>query len=155
MDWSALIAEIALPAHAGLDDAAIAAALNAKTIDAPRLVAPAEITRVLQLSDEWPDIVIWGERIMLTPESAPADVAKAKAAVRMIEVMDRRTDFNLADPDSLAAIQAGLAALKIAGLLGDATIADIVGLGTAKISRAAQLGLPPLTGHDIAHARSV
>lgn len=154
MDWAALIAEIALPEHAGRSDAEITAALNAPAIDRPRLVAPAEITRVLQLGDEWPDIVIWGRRVMLTPESAPEHFAKVKAAVRIIEAMDRRTDFNLADPASLAAIQGGLAALKAAGLLGDATIATIVALGTTRISRAAQLGWASgLKAEDIDYAR--
>ena len=156
MNWQALIDEIALPAYAGRSDAEIATALNAKAIDIARLVAPAEITRVLQLSDEWPDIVIWGERVMLTDTSPSESFAKAKAAVRMIEAMDRQTDFNLADPRSLAAIQGGLAALKAAGLLGDATIDAVVGLGTAKTSRAAQLGWTDgLKEGDIAYAKDL
>ena len=154
MDWTALIAEIAKPEHAGRSDAEIAAALNAPAIDRPRLVAPAAITRILQLSDEWPDIVIWGRRIMLSPDSAPEHFAKVKAAVRIIEAMDRRADFNLADPASLAAIQAGLAALKAAGLLGGATIAQVVTLGTERISRAAQIGWTHgLKAEDIGYAK--
>lgn len=156
MDWSALQAELAKPEHAGRSDAEIAAALNAPSIDQPRLVTPAEITRILQLSDEWPDIVIWGQRVMLTDSSPPEAFAKVKAAVRMIEAMNRRVDFNLADPASAAAIAAGLAALKTAGLLAAATVAAIVALGTERISRAAQLGWADgLRAGDVGYARSL
>ena len=156
MDWSALTAEIAKPEHAGRSDAEIAAALNAPAINQPRLVAPAEITRILQLSDEWPDIMIWGRRVMLAADASDDAFAKVRAAVRIIEAIDRRTDFNLADPASLVAIQAGLAALKAVGLLRAATIAAIVALGSERISRAAQMGWANgLKAEDVAYAKDL
>ena len=156
MDWTALKTEIARPEHAGRSDAEIAAALNAPAFDRPRLVAPSAITRVLQLSDEWPDIAIWGRRVMLAPDSPAEAFAKVRAAVRMIEAIDRRSDFDLSDAASRTAIQAGLAALKAAGLLRDATIAAIVALGTERIGRAAQLGwIEGVKAADIGYARSL
>lgn len=113
--------------------AAIAAALNADTIDCPRLVTPADITRELQLRGKWARIC----RVARTalPFDAPGDqVEVVEAAIDMEQAMVTRRDFDLSVKSHRDAIVAGLERLKSGRMLDDEDIVAVIALGTGQTS---------------------
>lgn len=150
MDYAALKAEIALPAYAGMSDAAIAAALNAATVDIVRKVPTWEARALLLATGEW------GAIKLLSRQSPTMGTPEAQAVAVAITTIDSMTETTVLDADqadAFAAMQTMVGVLQAAGVLSAGTGAAMLALRNTKTSRAAQLGLGPVRPGDVAAAR--
>lgn len=121
MDYAALKAEIAKPAYAGLDDAALADAINVKTVVVKRPVASADARRYLMLTGKWPRIAGIARGLI-----SPADEAQALGAVALVEGLSMIDSFDLEVPAYRAAVQAQLGACEATGLIDANDVAGIL-----------------------------
>jgi hypothetical protein len=129
LDLATLRAEIALPQYAGLDQTAIAAALNARTIDGSRDVPAYEARQIVLLSGEW-------AKIKLLAEERPASTAISVAMTFVDALSDRETVLPASNRAHIAGL---LDVLVAANVLSGASKAALMLLFAAKISRAEEL----------------
>lgn len=151
MDYEALKAEISLSVYDGMDDQAVADALNAKTVDAVRDVPTADVRGVLLSTGEWGGIVLLGR-------SAPSETLPAQliaAAITAEDTLRLTETLESSKPDYWAAMQQLIGAIQSAGVISEATAEKLLTMRDIKISRATELGLPPVTPSDVQTARLV
>jgi hypothetical protein len=129
LDLATLRAEIALPQYAGLDEPAIAGALNARTIDGSRDVPAFEARQIVLLSGEW-------AKIKLLAEERPASTAISVAMTFVDALSDRETVLPAGNRAHIAGL---LDVLVAANVLSGASKAALMLLFAAKISRAEEL----------------
>lgn len=120
MDCAALKTEVA-KYPPDMDDAAIAAAINAATVTVVMPIQPDAAIRVLMLRDRWAEIV-------RVSRFGDASADKVRAAIRLVEALTRLPSFNLSVPEYAAAIDGGLSAAVAVGLLDDEDKAGILRL---------------------------
>lgn len=156
--YSAIRAEVRKPAYAGKTAAEILEAVTARDVSTLKLVTPQQITRLLQKRDKWHTIVMWAERVTLTPADAPTPETPSGSAawvrvgitMRMVEAMNRRTDFDLSDAETASAISGGLAALMAVGFLSEQDSAAVLALANGVTSIAERDGYGDVTLDEIA-----
>lgn len=147
--------EVTKPKYDGMTPAQIFGIVTAPTVPTLRPVTPGEITRVLQKRDRWHTIVIWATRVVLQPSDAgTAAWAKVGVAMRIVEAINRRTDFDLSDPETLAAVTAGLDGLVTAGLLDVSDKEAVLALADTHVSIALLSGWADVSEQDIATERA-
>ena len=135
MDYATLKSEIAKPAYSGMDEPALAAALNAKSVPARVPVPTIAIRRYLHVVRKWARIEAIATGVLAAP-----DEATAIAAVEMFAALrDFPDGFDLAVPAYYDAIAASLADCVAAQLIAAADRTAILGFGDGQISRAEQL----------------
>lgn len=160
MDYAALKAEIALPAYAGMSDAEIAVALNAAVIDVAQNVE-ASVVRGDILADAE---MAWGwVGVMATAPLLPSDpLAPVKALCLVVrDTLSLVVTLEATDEAKWTAMQAALNGLLLARqqtgipLMSEALRDAVLARRMTKISRAAQLGLPPVDEQAVITARQV
>lgn len=145
IDLVTLAAEVRLPQYAGLDQTAIAAALNELRIDADRDVPVFEARRIVLLGGDL-------ARVRLLAEARPATAITALAMTFADTLADRETVIPAAAKPQIDGM---LDALVAAGALSAASKAALMALFNTKTSRAQQLfGEPVQVGH-VARAMEV
>lgn len=151
MDYAALKAEIALDAYKGMDDAEIAAALNAETVDAVRKVQTWEARALLFGTGEWGAIKLLSRQ---TPTMGSTEAQAVAVAITTIDTMTETQVLDADQPEAFGAMQQMVGVLQAAGVLTAATATKLLALRDAKISRAAQLGLGEVRPGDVANVRA-
>lgn len=153
MDYATIKSEIANPAYAGLDEPALAAALNAKAIPARVPVPTIAIRRYLHVVRKWARIEAIATGVLAAP-----DEATAIAAVEMFAALrDFPEGFDLAVPTYYSAIAASLDDCVAAQLIAAGDKTAILALGDGRISRAEQLWGrgTVVTSGDVSRARAL
>jgi hypothetical protein len=135
IDLAVLRAEIALPQYAGLDQTAIAAMLNAKSIDGSRDVPAFEARQIVLLSGEW-------ATIKLLAETRPATTAVSIAMTFVDTLSDRETTIPASARNQIAGL---LDVLVATNVLSGSSKAALMLLFNTKISRAEQMFGPGVT----------
>jgi hypothetical protein len=152
MNYAALQAEIVLPAYAGMDDDAIAAALNAETVETVRDVPTVDARELLLATGEWGALV-------LLARSTPASVAQAPviaAAITAVETLRETTTLEVTKPANWTAMQTLVGTMQQAGVMSEGTGAALLALRDIHISRAAEIGWTAgVSAADVAAARSL
>ena len=153
--YLAMRTEVRKAAYEGLTSAEIREAVMARTVPILVPVTPLQITRVLQKRDKWHEIVMWAERVTLTSaDVGTAPWIKVGVAMRIVEAMNRRVDFDLSDPTTKAAVVAGLDGLIAVGLLDADDKAAVLALADGFTSIAERDGFPDPTEQEIATERA-
>lgn len=150
MNYSALHAEIALPAYADMSDTEIAAALNAETVQEIRDVPTSEARGLLLATGEWGALVLLARS--QPSESVPAELIAA--AITAEDTLRLTETIEVSDSVNWGAVQAMLGALTSAGVISVGTRDALLALRDTTTSRAAQIGLGLVRPGDIATARS-
>lgn len=151
MNYAALAAEIAAPPYAGLNDANLLAALNAKTVAVAALIQSGDVRRLLMVAGKWPRIAALARGLI-----AGTDDEKL-AAVALVEALAEIESFDLTVEAYSGAANAQLDACVAVGLIEGAHKAAILALGTASdrwVSRSFP-GLAALGPADLAAARAL
>lgn len=157
-NYRALQTEIAKPAYAGMNNDAIADALNARAPGEFVDVQWSAIREILMSNGDWGSLVYTERR------SAGAFLGGAAYAVATqvfaIEFADSCRFGGVlltSDSDVRSRIGARLNTLAGAtvGAISDASRSAIIALVRADTSIAASIGWPRVTEHDIARARSI
>lgn len=147
-DYAALAAEIAQPAYAGMDDAKIAATINAAEFTA---AAPIRATEVKRL---------WGRRMILARCWVAAEDAGTAADVRALcratydnLMQDLFADLDPADPTQAKEITAYLDGLVAAGMMTDQDRQDTLALAVVPRTGDVVFLGRPIDESDIKNAR--
>lgn len=151
MDYAALKAEIALPAYQSMSDAAIAAALNAKTIDTVRKVATWEARSLLLGTGEWGAIKLLSRQ---APAMGSPEAQAVAVAITTVDTMELTSILDADDPVAFGAMQAMVGVMQAAGVMTAETAGKLLALRDVKVSRADQLGLGPVRPGDVSTARA-
>lgn len=140
---SELKAEIALPAYAGMDEVAIADALNARNLTGPRETLSRDIIRALFLRGKWSAAKV---------KASQGDMA----ATTLVDALSLFNSFDMTNATYRAAIQSALDANVTTGTLTQGDVDAIMALGTQPISRAEQLwgNDTVVTSGDVSRARA-
>ncbi len=146
MDYGTIKAEIARDGYKGMDDAEIAAALNAKTISIKRRVPTYQARAILLKRGVWGALCIAAEQTNIPVELRAAAIT-ARDTMLHTETMD--TD----EPEVEAIVAAMMSAFVQAGLMAAEVRDELLALIDGVTSRAAQLGLGPVAAGDVATAR--
>lgn len=149
MNEATLIAEIALPDYAGLDDVAIHAKGAEKVLDGYRIVPVVEIERKLFELDiyEALDDARGGSLEWSTTQRRAA-----KTFWGAMAAFPNGFDFRVPAYRAMIAMYLQRC-VDAGGLMTDGQRAALIALGNAKISRWEQLGIPDVTTGDISRAR--
>lgn len=154
-DYRELAAEELLPEYAGLSDAQKVAAIRAKAV-ALRLDVEAQDIR-----DALRNAGVWGRLVLVSriPPSASAlasPTAQDGVVGRAIELVAAATDgIRLSRAGFRTRWQALLDALVTDGLIGGPLRTAVLGLMTASVTRAVELGFADLTVEELRAARKV
>ena len=146
IDLAVLRAEISLPQYAGIDEPAIAAAINERSIDGFRDVPASEVRQIVLLSGDW-------AKTRLLSEQRPGTTASI-VAMTFVDTLSARN--TVIPAEARAQIDNLLDVLVSAGVMSGATKTALIALFSTKISRAEQLfgiGVQVSSG-DISRAKA-
>jgi hypothetical protein len=152
VDLSKLAAEISADplavGYADMADSAIADSLNAPTRSGKRVVPASEVRSYVLLNGLWPRIQA------LTASTNPIHQGSAVTILQTLAPNSFDT-IRMNDPAIAAAVFNLLSTMVTAGALTEEQRDAMVALGDAEISRAEELGLPPVHHLDVAAAKAL
>jgi len=154
MDMAAIKTEIIKPEYNGLDDAAIADLLNAKTVTRNRLVPTWEVKKHAIENQYWSAIVMATE-----PGNPLAIPSESLVTVRGLAIAAR--DW-IDDPSgkistidfALASVQTLVGGLVLTGLVTQAQATSLAALGTETVSFVSTVGAVNIGPHHVSEARN-
>jgi hypothetical protein len=154
MQLTAIKTEIAKPEYGGLDDAAIADLLNAKTVTRNRLVPTWEVKKHAIENQYWSAIVMATE-----PGNPLAIPAESLVTVRGLAIAAR--DW-IDDPSgkistidfALSSVQTLVGGLVLTGLVTQAQATSLASLGSETVSFVSTVGAVNIGPHHISEARN-
>jgi phage I-like protein len=152
VDYAALKAEIAKPDYAGMSDAQIVAALNAKTVASPLPldVPVASVEAYLSLAGVLTAIEDW-----LQANAAPSAARTAARELLRTIASPHVTSFEMSKPATFAAVQNMLGALEQVALLSAQQASDLLALASPPVPWRGSIGWQTLIlVADLANARA-
>jgi hypothetical protein len=151
MDIPALARELADDplglGYAALSDAEAADALNAPSRPGRQVVRTVDVRRYVLLHGIWP-------AVQAVAANAPDDFHRGTAVTILQTLAPNSFDeIRMDEPEIRAAVSGMLDTMVAAGAMTAQHKADMMALGDATVSRAAELGLGPVHHLDVAEAR--
>lgn len=155
-DYRTLKAELALPAYAGLSDAAAADALNAP-IAAERALQSVDLAALWarpRQAQAWTSVL--GRARLAADKAANSDALRGRGATVLALIEHNGLgEFNPAAATQRDALLAFLDQLVLDAIMTAAERTATIAALAVATSAAERIGWPPVTAADVAHARSI
>ena len=134
--------------YAGMEDSAVADAINTPTRPGKQVVPASEVRRYVLLNGLWPRIQ--------SVASGSSNPVHQGTAITILQTLAPNSfdEIRMNDPDIAAAVAGMLTTMVEAGAMTAENRDAMVAMGDTTVSRAAELGLSLVHHLDVAEARN-